>query len=595
MSVVGTPTTIPGNIHGSMFVVFEGIDGSGKTTVSNLVAKALRDRGIDVDHIREGGEFASPLVARMRDFGKDTRNISLRPLPEFLMYVARDAQLLAECINPALNRGGLVFADRYLYSYEVLGHYGRGLELEQVRPIIDSVAAGVWPDLVVLMDVDPHLARARRRSSKVQQKANGERTGRGSGSRKGLGGVGMMHRLRAGYLKLAEREPKRWLVIDNCNTDLDVVVERVTEAIASLYEGASTAQVVTGTKVAPRAATAAEAPTLESAREAFYDMIAIRRQNEPAVAAYFLAGLVDGEAHGWRKDLAKEAPHVVAYGLRALGGEGAWELRETLRFASPRYVAKSLAGVAVEGERADTMRREFYNDVPRAVLDTIRGSDRDIAWEFREGAAGREPRAVVASLRRMESARAWSWRDRYIEEMGGDTVYEDILLARPLLDSIRGLGDKRSWEIRKRCLVESPVQVLKSLDGLACERSWNLREEYAALAPKVVLRTFDGQDSESAWAMRRRFASRAKEALDSMRGLDMDAAWSIRDALIEVWPSTVASSLGALGGTERGLALIETLLTKFPRNLSLLKHVTQVAAAEATGGAARRNVLDDAV
>ena len=70
-----------------MFVVFEGIDGSGKTTVSNLVAKALRTRGIDVDHIREGGEFASPLVSRMREFGKDTRNIELRPLPEFLMYV----------------------------------------------------------------------------------------------------------------------------------------------------------------------------------------------------------------------------------------------------------------------------------------------------------------------------------------------------------------------------------------------------------------------------------------------------------------------------------------------------------------------------
>tara|TARA_R110002096_G_scaffold143328_1_gene299121 strand:- start:87566 stop:89302 length:1737 start_codon:yes stop_codon:yes gene_type:complete len=578
-----------------MFVVFEGIDGSGKTTVSNLVAKALRNRGIDVDHIREGGEFVSPLVSRMREFGKDTRNIDLRPLPEFLMYVARDAQLLAECINPALNRGGLVFADRYLYSYEVLGHYGRGLELEQVRPIIDSVAAGVWPDLVVLMDVDPHLARARRRSSKVEEKASGEKSESSGGSRKGLGGVGMMHRLREGYLKLAEREPKRWLLIDNCNTDLDVVVERVTEAIASLYEGASTAQVVTGTKVAPRAATAAEAPTPDSARDAFYEMIAVRRKNEPAVAAYFLAGLVDEQAHHWRTELATEAPHLVAYGLRALGDEGAWELRETLRHASPRYIAKSLAGVAVEGARCDLWRREFYPNEPLAVLDTLKGSDRDIAWEFREGIVDREPHAVVASLRRMDDERAWAWRDRYIEEMGGDTVYQDITLARPLLEAIRGLGDKRSWKIRKRCMDESPVQVLRSLEGLTCERSWGLRTQYASLAPKVVLRTFDGQESDSAWAMRRQFASRAKEALDSMQGLDSDAAWSIRDALIDVWPSTVASSLGALGGSERGLKLIETLLTKYPQNLSLLKHVTQVAAAEATGGAARRNVLDNAV
>lgn len=573
-----------------MFVVFEGIDGSGKTTVSNLVARALRERGIAIDHIREGGEFASPLVRRMREFGKDTRNMALRPLPEFLLYVARDAQLLAESINPALAKGGLVFADRYLYSYEVLGHYGRGLELEQVKPIIDSVAEGVWPDLVVLMDVDPHLARARRRVSKLTKRAAGIR-GKGGG-RKGLGGVGMMHRLRRGYLRLAEREPNRWLVIDNGNTDLQMVVERVTEAIASLYEGASTARVVAGTNVNLRAATSAEAPTVEAAREAFYDMLAIRREKEPPVAAYFLAGLVDPEAHSWREELAEEAPHVVAYGLRALAGEGAWSLRESLRGAAPHFVAKSLAGVAVEGPRADELRRRLFDTVPLAVLESVGGADTELAWEFREKLSAREPGDVVGSLRRVAGERAWEWRDRYIEEMGGDTVYHDILLARPLIESIRGLGDERSWKIRKRCLEHSPAQVLRSIDGLDCDRSWQLRKEYAVLAPKIVLRTFDTQDDERAWAMRKRFAPRAKEALDSMRGLDSATGWDIREAMLEVWPSTVAKSLGALAGTERGMDLLTRLLAEYPQNLSLLKHATQVAAARATGGAARRSVAD---
>ena len=103
-----------------MFIVFEGIDGSGKTTISNRVAKNLREKGIDVEHVREGGEFASPLVSRMREFGKDPRNMAMDPYTELLLYVARESQLLHECTRPALEKNEVVFADRYLYSYDCL-------------------------------------------------------------------------------------------------------------------------------------------------------------------------------------------------------------------------------------------------------------------------------------------------------------------------------------------------------------------------------------------------------------------------------------------------------------------------------------------
>lgn len=574
-----------------MFVVFEGIDGSGKTTVSNLVAKALRERGIEIDHVREGGEFASPLVSRMREFGKNTQNLELRPLPEFLMYVARDAQLLAENINPALSKGGLVFADRYLYSYEVLGHHGRGLELDQVRSIIEVVAGGVWPDLVVLMDVDPHLARARRRVSKLKKKAKGVQKASGGGSRKGLGGVGMLHRLREGYLQIAERDPKRWLVVDNANSDLDMVVNRVTEAIASLYEGASTAKVVASTSIAQRESIRAAAPTVESARDAFYKMIEVRKEKEAPVAAYFLAGLVDEEAHKWRLALVEKAPHVIAFGLRALADEASWALRDQLRSKSPHFVAKSLSGASVQGERADEMRESIFPERPLPVLSTLGASDSEQAWKFRESLRSTEPHAVVASLRRMSCERSWQWREKYCEEMGSE-VLTDIISARPLLESIRALSDERSWEIRNACFENSPVQVLKSLDGLTCKESWRLREKYVDLAPKVVLRTFDGEDSTAAWAMRKRLASKAKEALDSMGGMDSEVAWGIREAMIEIWPSTVAKSLGEHAASERGRDLVARLLTSYPSNLSLLKHATQIAASRATAGAARRHVVD---
>src|SRR3954463_12504579 len=117
-----------------MFVVFEGIDGSGKTTVSNLVAERLRSGGLTVEHLREGGKFSSQVTQSLREFGRDVRNIDLVPQAEFFLYVTRDVQLLEEMTRPALGRADVVIADRFLFSAEVLARFGRGLDEEFVRP-----------------------------------------------------------------------------------------------------------------------------------------------------------------------------------------------------------------------------------------------------------------------------------------------------------------------------------------------------------------------------------------------------------------------------------------------------------------------------
>ena len=72
-----------------MFIVFEGIDGSGKTTISNRVAKALRARGLRVEHAREGGRFVSSVTQAIRDMCRDARNLAMVPRAELLLYVAR--------------------------------------------------------------------------------------------------------------------------------------------------------------------------------------------------------------------------------------------------------------------------------------------------------------------------------------------------------------------------------------------------------------------------------------------------------------------------------------------------------------------------
>src|SRR6266508_1294427 len=122
-------------------IVFEGIDGSGKTTLSHRVAEAL--------------------VAR------DPRNLRLAPFAELLLYVARETQQLEERIRPALLEADVVIADRFFHTARVLAVHGRGLPAARVDRVLGAATDVVDPYLTVLVDVDPHLARARRRADRI--------------------------------------------------------------------------------------------------------------------------------------------------------------------------------------------------------------------------------------------------------------------------------------------------------------------------------------------------------------------------------------------------------------------------------------------
>src|SRR4051812_14674148 len=107
-------------MQAGLFIAFEGIDGGGKTTLSNRVAAELRERGLTVEHAREGGWFASRVTQSIRDLCRDARNLALVPRAELLLYVAREIQLAEEVLMPALARNDVVISDRYLYTAEVL-------------------------------------------------------------------------------------------------------------------------------------------------------------------------------------------------------------------------------------------------------------------------------------------------------------------------------------------------------------------------------------------------------------------------------------------------------------------------------------------
>jgi dTMP kinase len=556
-----------------MFIVFEGIDGSGKTTVSNRVAKALRKRGIGVTHVREDGEFALPVLRRMREFGKDTRNLELVPLAEVLLYLARDAQLAAEAIAPALATSEVVFADRYLYSYEVLGCDGRGLDRGRVRQLIDAVSGGLWPDLVVLCDVDPHVARGRRKVRKLSRDRSAEPVDGSGGSRKGLGGVGVQHRLRDGYLALARSQPSRWLVVENTYSDLDAVVRWLTETIAERCAGApAVGRPSFGSTDDPLAGVRPH--TCEAAAAVFYQFIERRAEKEPAVAAYFLSGMADERAYRWRHELKAVAADVVAYSIRGLADETAWRLRDELIDVAPFQVARSLSGDELDPERTHAMRLRLLADEPGAVLASTAGDCSARAWAVRRQLADGLLPAVVSSLRGDDSPEAWALRERLAaaSEAGSDPA-----VARALAQSVQGLASERAWAIRRTLFEQVPTSVLASLAGVYDVESWRWRERWAARAGKIVVRTFDGVDDERAWRIRRDCAATVKEAIDSIVGLDSAAAWELRDSCADIWPSTVLKSVLPLAHGERAQRLACRLLERHPTNISLHKHAARMA------------------
>src|SRR5258706_2223884 len=106
--------TVASGAH--MFVVFEGIDGGGKTTLSNLAAAKLRAAGLRVTHVREGGTFASEVTQALRELGRDSRNNALEPRAELMLYLTRDVQLVDEVTRGALHVNDVVIADSYVYK-----------------------------------------------------------------------------------------------------------------------------------------------------------------------------------------------------------------------------------------------------------------------------------------------------------------------------------------------------------------------------------------------------------------------------------------------------------------------------------------------
>lgn len=144
-----------------MFITFEGMDGSGKTTQARRTVEFLTQRGFNVLYTREPG--GTPIGDQIRAVLLDNmENTEMNPRTELLLFCSSRAQLVAETITPHLEGGGIVICDRYIDSTFAYQGYGHGLNLRALKNVVSFATGGLLPDLTIFMDIDPDEAISRR-------------------------------------------------------------------------------------------------------------------------------------------------------------------------------------------------------------------------------------------------------------------------------------------------------------------------------------------------------------------------------------------------------------------------------------------------
>lgn len=204
-----------------MFITFEGIEGSGKTTQIDHILSYLSKKGYDCISTREPGH--TRIGKKIRSILLDPENSDLVSLAELFLYAADRAQHISERILPSLSEGKVVICDRFFDATTAYQGYARGLELSTIEEIHKLVLGDLRPDLTILFDLTPEVGLKRA----WQQINNGSRSG--AETRFENEKITFHESVREGYLKLAEKEPERFRVIDASKDEEEVkmVIEKI--------------------------------------------------------------------------------------------------------------------------------------------------------------------------------------------------------------------------------------------------------------------------------------------------------------------------------------------------------------------------------
>jgi dTMP kinase len=215
----------------SLFITFEGVEGSGKTTQIRRLKRYLAQKGIACKVTREPG--GCPIGEKVRKILLNPDHREMAPLSELLLYEASRVQHVKEVIKPLLKKGMIVLCDRFSDASIAYQGYGRKVDLNLVERLNRLSSQGIKPEVTFLLDCpsDVGLKRAlkRNRSLKKEKEERFEREK-----------IQFHHRVRRGYLSLAKKEPHRVKVIDTRQGE-EKVYQRIRQIVDGLigFKGSS--------------------------------------------------------------------------------------------------------------------------------------------------------------------------------------------------------------------------------------------------------------------------------------------------------------------------------------------------------------------
>lgn len=514
-----------------ILIDFEGIDGSGKSTLSQMLERELAARGITVFHTRGNDELQSELSAEIRELSRNPNRLTMSTWTEALLYLARENQLLEEKIFSYKDKDAIVISDRFFYSHFVLSSYVRGLDPVFFQSLVKQLSHGIEPDLVFLCDVDIVTSQTRK---KIQDLKDATYNDFG---RKGLSGIALREKTREGFLSLAQNDTKRWRVIDNMSVTLADAYSQIIAEVDKQF----TAQVkASGQKpLEPkrdRHVTQVIGTcdlNMDSIEQIFYSTL---QTLHPDYQCYYLDSIGSRRSYQIRKSLIDTAPAMVAGSCNKLLDDHAFDLFEKLQEKYPEQVLLAQNNRPPIHPRSIKIREQLATQNPALSLYMLRGINEEWGWKIRRTHAAEYPRETLISLAGIDTAEAWRIREQYNKKK----------FASELLYSVQRIDSEQAWRIRSKYGETHPAYALISIHGIGSAKAHALRNRFMALAPKLVAASLNGLIDDESWSIRQHCFNAYPQVLSSIKHISVPQADTIRKSLYDRAPAQVIDSLGML-------------------------------------------------